>query len=212
MAYTNPTDVTGKYTQDPQLFSPGSLPAIVAQPGGNVGVSVIQLQSKAQFAADFTEVAASVALTLGGAYSNGDTMTLRVSEAQLAGGFVNVVVPVVTGDTATTMAQKIAEALEGTAALIALGFTATNVAGVLTVLAAKDYSGNGITVLGSASGAETWTPSVSTPLAGGRGIVVPSQSFNFVYNGMVMTFVAGKPYVIDNKLLAALEVAGMPIA
>ena len=215
------TNPSGTYTQDPLLFpnmsSPVMLGTAVANPGGAaVGVVPIQLQSAAQFKADFSAVNATATLTLGGTVASGDVVGVTFSAPLLPGGTHSTTVTAATGDTPTTVALKLADAIAEDTVLQPYGVEAAATAGAM-VFSWHSPDGNNVTVLGTKTGAETWTPSTATALASGRGVVTPKQSFVFAIGGAVggpaqlMQFTAGRPVVVDAHVAAALEAAGMPI-
>jgi hypothetical protein len=72
-------------------------------------------------------------ITIGGTITNNDTIVATFTNPNLPGGSEAVTIPVVTADTTTTLAAKLAAAINADTNLAGLAITASSVAAVVTV-------------------------------------------------------------------------------
>lgn len=178
-----------------------------------VGGGVTALQSPADFLAANPRVNATNALTLGGTITNLDNITLNLTHKLLTGGVLTKVIPVVTGNTLATIAEKIAVAFNDDAQCQALQILVDPVGAVVT-FNWPGLVGNLAVLTGSVSGAATETLTFSPVgggLTGGSGPIVPVNNFQYAYGNSIQNFRYGEPVFADPPLVAALVADGMPI-
>jgi hypothetical protein len=147
-------------------------------------------------------------LTLTGSVTTGDSITVTVTDASVAGSPLAVnYIALSTDTTVTILAASLAVVLQGTAALTAAGITTTSALGVVKIksdsVTATTYTrtivgtvvgtlGGGPTESTALAGGPTETLAVTnptagsevltatTPLAGGAGPIVPTSNFTFL--------------------------------
>jgi hypothetical protein len=155
------------------------------------------------FAADANGVETA---TITGTATNGDTLNITVTDAGLSGGSTTVIATVTTSESVTSMATAVKAAINASAALTAIGVTATSSVGVVSITSTSvnkttytqsvtggmtetitlastltettTLAGTTETVSGTAeSGSEILTP--TTPMSGGAGPIIPLDNFPF---------------------------------
>lgn len=157
--------------------------------------------------------AAVVTATIGGTITNGDTITTTLTQGALPGGSISHEITVVTADTTTTIAEKIAAAwgdddiaeqfnIEVTAAGAVVTFSWE---GPMANVATLSY-----VVGGSATETVTLSPAGGA-FSGGSGPVYAYNNFQYSYGGTIINFRAGQPEFCDPGLVAALATNGMPV-
>lgn len=130
-------------------------------------------------------------ITIGGTITNGDTVTATFTNPGLPTAGESVTVPVVTADTTTTIAAKMAAAINADAALNALGITATSAVAVVTVTFPSIAPGTGSAgapptanftgIVGSKSGGATETITIAN---GSNGSITGMPAAITSVNGM----------------------------
>ena len=207
------TNLSGTYTQNPVLVPNMSSGLEVAQAGasGNLGVSLIQLEQKAAFLR-LAGTPAHGAFTITGTVVAGDTFSCAFTSELFPEGYT--LVATVEGTTVTLAAAAIVAQMAVDATMQSIGAYGTNAAGVLTIHI-PGFEGNGASIVITASGSENINganPNTAVVLSGGTGAVTPLESFNFLYNGQIQSFIANRPRIIDAQFYAALVAANMPVS
>lgn len=184
-------------------------------------------------------IAGTETATIGGTHSTDDGISIRVTNANLSGGHKDVAYTVVSGDTTPTLiATHLALAIHNDADIRELGIDATGSGAdvLITVPEAAgptsfsytlsdgatetvDLAGPGtetLTLAGPCASihlchqeTETFTPA-NQALSGGSGAVIPSDDFNFVYNGQVVQLKANRRIALGTDALRALAAQGSP--
>jgi len=142
-------------------------------------------------------------LTVGGTITTGDTVTLTVTDAGLSGGHVTLpAYTVLVTDTTTTIATALKGLINASAALAAIGVTATSSGAVVDITSTSPnhttYSvaktgttetytlaslvTETVTIANTNTGSETVT---ATELTGGSGPVIPLSNFEFAQSTSV---------------------------
>jgi hypothetical protein len=120
-------------------------------------------------------------LTVGGAIANGNWFTVTLVNASMpplvTPGLVIGPIPIVTADTTTTVATKLAAALNANLTLINLGFMATSSGAVVTV-DALGLAGNDTVMTAQLSAGAAITVAAVNP-ANGTGAVSPRNAALF---------------------------------
>lgn len=151
------------------------------------------------------------------AINSGDTLSVAVTNNILkpinaGSNTVTVTVTVGGSDTATTLAEKIAKALNDNSVLQQFGAFADAAAAVVT-LTWPGPIGNFSTVAGSHSGGATESLSPSSQsMSGGAGWIMPYDNFTFQFGTSAMQFWIGKPVILDYTSLSLLVSQAQPIA
>lgn len=161
-------------------------------------------------------------ITIGGTITNGDTLTATFANASLPIGSEAVTIPVVTADTTTTLATKLAAAINADANLLALGFSATSAAAVVTVsfpsfAPGSGAAGNGVQananltqITISTTGSSTETGTVATTTTGtalGSAIAAFGLTALTVLPAFIkarVTTLTGTNAIINGNLSAAI--------
>lgn len=170
--------------------------------------------------------------TIVGTAATGDTLNLTFTNAAIAGSPLTVTYVALGGESATALATALTALINGNAALIAAGVTATSALGVITfayqaingsIRYAQSVSPGSETITLIAAPTETialatnatetvvFTPS-NGALSGGLGPVFASNNFEFApSNGGISAFFFGAPYEVGYDVLAQMVAQGMPI-
>lgn len=196
MAGPNQTDATLKPLRPSQYTVNGNLTALTPS----------ELLAKA------ARSMASLTITVGGSATENDELTVNIVSNLLPGGKVTVTVVVDSNDSLTVLAQKLSKELADNATLQSFGVVAYSVDAVATVKW-PGLIGNTVTCTTSLSGGATatLTRSNSGSFSGGAGPVIPFSNFNFVFNGQVIQFEAGKPQEITQGLATSLVADNAPV-
>lgn len=155
---------------------------------------------------------ASLTITVGGSATEDDELTVNINSNLLPGGKVAVTVVVDADDTLIVLAQKISKELADNAVLQSSGVVAYSVDAVVTVKW-PGLIGNTVTCTTALSGGATatLTRSNSGNFTSGAGPVIPFSNFNFMFNGQVIQFEAGKPQEITQALANLLVADKSPV-
>jgi hypothetical protein len=186
--------------------------------------TIVGLYSPAHYLSYFPRALSSVTLTVSGTITNNDTLSVTLTNGILLTpspvGTRTVTVTAVTGDTITTVATKIAKALNDDVTLQPYGVfadTGPGGAGGLSNVVTLNWPGplgnfTTVTTSKSPTGAtETLTLSASA-LSGGSGPVIPFQNFWFSQGGQTSDFWIGQPVQLDYYTLSLFVAQGMPVA
>lgn len=107
--------------------------------------------------------------TIGGTIANGDSVVLTITQSALVGSPLSLTIPIVTADTLTTVAAKLAAAINANAALAVIGVWASSASAVCSVYQPAALSPQA--TFGKTDGASaTVTLSTGTPATGGATI------------------------------------------
>ena len=177
--------------------------------------------------------------TISGTPTASETPSITITDAGLPGGAQTLTYTVQLADTNASIAAGFAALVAANAGCIASGITASAVGAVCSIASASpnqttysdtDSAHTTITLAGgpsetaTAAGAATETATeanhtlgsevltVTSPMAGGSGPIIPT--FNFQFNtgdGFMMDFWQNKPYLVDFLTLQKLVTQGMPI-
>lgn len=175
---------------------------------------VVGLMSPSQLVASNPRVAATESFVVGGTIATGDTISLEIANGVLPNGSVTVSYTTVAGDTLTSIAAELVNAVNTNATLQAYGIIAENggeAAPDEVILAHPGTVGNFTTFTASSTGSETFTPATGA-LTGGSGPIIAVNNFNFSYNGSTMSFFYGHVYNLAYSLIQLMVEQGMPIA
>lgn len=136
-------------------------PLVAVLPSGEVKGDQIVVQSPAEILEAHPRADASATITIGGSFTQDDTIKIRFAAGILPNGEVLLSVTVASGDTAAVVASKAVAAINGNATLRDLGIVASSAAGVVTV----KWPGP----IAQASGValEAWSDTPSTTIAVG---------------------------------------------
>lgn len=164
------------------------------------------LQSPAQLLAANPRVAAHATATVGGSVANDDVLNLTVNNPVLPSGAVTVSVTASGADTDATLAASLANAINSNSVLRGFDIFATVAAAVVTVNH-NGPVGNLTTLTESVSpGSETIT--ISGPLTGGSGPVIPLSNFT-TQQGLSTIFLRqGQPLIVNVDFVTALVNGG----
>lgn len=206
--------------QNPQLIPSMDYPS---SSGGTAGVSgsTLDVLAPSKYLAQYPRTDATVNLTVGGSITNTNTVIVTFTNAiipaigaQAAGAYAMPTYTVVTADSTATVADGLEKIINLDPNLSAMGIYATKAGTSLPLVVQIRQSGpigNSTTVSAAVTGTITASFNNSGVMASGAGPIVPTESFKFAYNGIMMTFWYGKPQNVDSGLLAALVAAGAPI-
>lgn len=181
------------------------------------GQGTFDHQNPAAYLAANPRVDASGTGTVAGTITNGDTVTVKVALATLPNGSATVAYPVVTADTATTVAEGVANAFNNSAVMQAAGlFAEMGGTGLPAqfVVHGSGPIGNFATLTATVSGGATETITFGNGgvLAGGSGPVFATNNFEWAFpSGGVSAFFAGQPYILGFDVLTQMVAQGMPI-
>jgi hypothetical protein len=196
------------YTQNPVLVPDFYTPVCLG--GGISMLSPNDLLGQPGYA----RTNATATGTIGGTVATGHTLTLTFTNGAFkdAGGARSVTYATSGGETATTAALGLTDAINSDPVLRGFGIYATAVGAVVTINHPGPI-GQFTTVTFATTGAETCTFSpVSGTLAGGGGAVYPFNSFRYAYSNQTFQFRARLPVVIPQPILVAMVRDGMPIS
>jgi phage tail sheath gpL-like len=130
-------------------------------------------------------------ITIAGTALTGDQITALFTSPNLPGGYVAVTQAVTTGQSATTIAGNLVSAINANAALIAAGITATNLAGVITLV---------VPVADEPVVVSTWVNSNPlTATIGGSVAVGGGDVLNLVFTG---AGIPGSPVTVSYTTIA----------
>lgn len=171
------------------------------------------LMSPADFISANPRADGSVVATLGGSVTSGDTVTLTITHPLLSGGSLSHAVTAGGSDNLDTLAEALAKAFNDDAQCQALGIEVDAVGPALTFnwvgpvsqLAVLSY-----TLSGGATETVTLAPT-SGKFTSGAGPIIPTNNFQYSFNGSVTNFRYGEPQFVDYPMLSALINDGMPI-
>ena len=202
-----------RYLGHPTLV-PNFYPEVVGKTG------FIDQQSPAQYNANNPRANASNVVTIGGTITNGDTIQLTLSQAQLPNGAISFTYTALTGQTIQDVAEGLASGLNQAIAtagisniLVVTGSTSTASEATLSVLW-SGQAGNAATLTKTLSGGATETVTFNPTngkLTGGTGPVYAVNNFSFSYKNVTLTAWAGRPFTNDPVLIAALVAQNMPV-
>jgi hypothetical protein len=179
-------------------------------PCSAVGGGQIVDLAPSQFLAANPRVPGTLTLTLAGTITNGDAVTITFTGKSLPGGAISVTATAAAGDTIETLAEKVAKAINDSAALQNFGVFADDALGVVTV-SWPGPLGASCTVTKSVSGSATETVALSSSsFAGGSGPILPYQNFNYAWLGQVLDFRIGIPSIVAPNLVAAMAADNQP--
>jgi hypothetical protein len=143
----------------------------------------------------------SATITIAGTALTGDQITALFTSPLLPGGAVAITQAVTTSQSATTIAGNLVTAINGNAALAAAGITATNVAGVITLVvpAAEEP-----TVV------STWVNSNPlTAVIGGSVAALGGDVLNLIFTG---AGIPGSPVTVSYTTIAGDTTATIAVA
>lgn len=186
-------------------------PMLVPQLGqGTTNGNVTFVQSPAQVLAANPRVAASCAGTLSTNPSNGDILTLTVSNNVFPGGAI-VINYTASSDTVITVAAHLASAL--TSNSVAQAFQVFGTSAGTDVFTVNELGpvGNFTALSFSSTGSTTCSFAASGVMSGGSGPVIPSLNFNFAEGPVSLRFLAGQPSQLPANFVSDLVHAGMPV-
>lgn len=194
------------------LLSPTLIPNFYMPSASNQ--HTLDYQSPAQYLQDNPRSAASATVTIAGTVASGDKATVTLTQGQLPSGSVTASYTAVSGDTADTVAEGLASALNavirsqlGNALVTAIYATADE---AVVTIEWDGPMGNFAGLTTGTSGSMTVTASAST-LSGGSGPVFCANNFNYQYNGSSLVFYYGKQYALGAGLLKLFAAADMPV-
>ncbi len=178
-------------------------------PGSVVGKQVVE-ESVAKFLARYPRTAASATVTITGTVATSDRLNLTFTLPVLPNGAVTVSATAGSGDSTTTLAQRMAAAISNNAVLQSFGVYATSLNNVVSIYWPGPL-GNNVTLSQSVSpGSEVET--LSGQLSGGAGPIIPFNTFRFQYHKHLLEFQANRPVNLAGNVVAALALAGSPIS
>lgn len=163
----------------------------------------------------FTRAVGTLTVTVGGTITNLDTVTPTFTAGLFVGGVEACpVVNIVTADTVTTVAEKIAASINSDAALQSLGVSASagGAAGAVVTISWPGPVGAQVTVTMPKTGTtETYTLSSATPV-GGSGPVIPWANAIVTLGSVCIRLRMGIPMFFDYPAISLLVAGGQPIA
>lgn len=178
----------------------------------SVGIvnGVVTRKSEEDMAADLPRVDGTGSITVTGTVANGDVLTATFTSVLFSGGSLAVQATAQTGDSATVAAERLVAAINANATLKAMGVYAqmSVVAGKLDIIWPGPLGTQFLTLSASTTGAEGFT---IVQMTGGSGPIIPLKSFNFLYNGSVISLVENRRKLLSNVVLAALVKGPQPI-
>ncbi len=176
------------------------------------GRGILVNATASEFLTKYPRTFASITLTVGGSVTDGDTMTVNLNLAPLSGGKIAKTIAIVSGDTTTTVAQKIVKAFADDATFQAYGGVIHATAAVVTVKW-PSLIGNEATLTRTLSGGATITGTIANSgvFASGAGPVIPFKSFTFAHQGTTYSLEAGKPANLPAVVVKAMVAAKQPI-
>lgn len=193
---------------------PGFYDAVVNAKGG------LDYKSPAQMAADYGRTNATVAATIGGTITPGNTPTITLTHKALPGGSVSYTHTVVASETTAGVAAALSDGLDaaiaasGVSLPIATGVGTTTLASesIITVNWNGPVGNSGVLSFATLGTLTATLAPVGGALTGGSGVVFAGNNFTYQYRNSVLTFYYGKAYRPDSVLLAKLLADNMPIA
>jgi hypothetical protein len=206
-----------------ESVSPGSETITLSTAPTDTAVTATKATETIVFGTGGTAVvAASATALLGGSETNGDTVTLVFTNADITGSPVSVSVTAATSLAAT--ATLLNTAINANAALAAAGISSTVSSATLTIQQLGAV-GNALTLSYTQGGNTetiTFTPSngiltggagvVGNTLSGGTGPIFATNNFEFAPpNGGLAAYFYGQPYDLGYDVLSQMVAQGMPI-
>ena len=154
---------------------------------------------------------ATATATVGGTAHNGDTITLVINNPVFARfGGAQTFAEANGSLSLEQLAEKLASAINDNAVCRGFGIRADVAADVVTI-SPPGPVGN-YTTLVATNGATSATLTVSaSPMAGGKGAILPFGNFAFPYSGQTFRMQSGLPAVMGPAVVAAMVAAGAPI-
>jgi hypothetical protein len=149
-------------------------------------------------------------VTLSGTIVNGDVLTLKFTGSFIPTGSTSVSASLTGSDTLATAAQKLANAIIASAALQNFDVNAVVYSGVLIIVWAGPLGTNAtMSMTKTGTGTEA---AAFTQVTGGSGPIIPKSDVTINFNGQILSFPAGVPFLPSAPVLAALMQAACPIS
>ncbi|MBS1955293.1 MAG: LysM peptidoglycan-binding domain-containing protein [Cyanobacteria bacterium SZAS-4] len=129
----------------------------------------------------------SAAITIGGAVTTSNTVTITARSPLLAGGLKNIVYTVVSGDTLTSISKALADLINADSTLKALGIKVSNAA---TLAWSQSFSGNALLPTGSSLVSATAVDGSSNTKTNGYALsvnVATSSTLTYDLNGNMLS-------------------------
>mgnify|MGYP001617142785 CR=1 FL=1 len=161
-----------------------------------------------EFKALATNVAASQTVTISGVPTTNDTVTIVLVGA---GKTLSVTHTLSAGDAASVTTAALAVGKTINLSALNTLVTAASVAGVITLTAINaGQGGNSVGVTASKTGVLAIAQGGAV-LAGGTGQITPQISGGFPFANQMVNLVAGRPLILDSRVVSALIAANVPM-